>query len=232
MNEKTIDDVIAIKASAKTARDAGRWSRALSALRHARELLQAAIADTSPSPPGRLHSELADVLGLTGGVQKRWGFSLEGEPRRIHLVASLEAYEEGFRWEVELQQRYASTYNRINRLVGRVLLDPDILEQNTAPFSEIVVELRAAEDVIRAGIGTARQADPWAYCDLGTVQLLLGDARASLGAFHDLDRLHPPQLVYESALDTLTRLSEVAGQQRPSLTQAIEQVRRMAHFRR
>jgi hypothetical protein len=239
MNDELFDDVLAIKTSAKMARDDDRWNRAIRMLATAKGLLEDAIAaiaateDTPrPAPSGRLYSELADVLGLTGGVQKRWGLSLQGEPRRVHLRASLAAYEDGFKYEKGLQHRYASTYNRINRLVGQVLLNPDILEANTTSFFLILEDLDEAEKILTTEIRSARQADPWAYCDLGTVRLLKGNWEGTIVIFRDLDRLHPPPFVYESALDTLTPLSEVAGQQRPVLSQAVDQLRRLAHFRR
>jgi hypothetical protein len=224
-----LDEVLALKASAKSARDDEDWEGAISDLEEAIDLLRNRVAEASRQVPSWLASEFADTYGMIGGIQKRWGLLLDGEDRRCHLEASMVAYDEGFRYEQDLDPNDASTYNRVNRLVGRVLLDSRVLQEDGDAASEVAEELRTAEEILTEQIGSARQKDPWAYSDLGTIRLLRGTPDA-LPALHELDRLRPPAFVYDSALATLEPLCEVASELRPDLVQAVAQLRRSARY--
>jgi hypothetical protein len=227
--EEALDEVLALKASGKSARVDEDWEGALGDLGEAVDLLRSRTASTSRSR-SRLAAELADTYGVIGGIHKRWGLPLKGEKRGIHLRESVAAYDEGFRYERDLPPNEANTYNRINRLVGRVLLDPAVLNGGAdgAPVN-VSSELHQAEEILTEQLETVRQRDPWAYCDLGTIKLLLGAADA-MSTLHDLDRLRPPAFVYESWLTTLEPLAEVASTVRPVLLQAVEHVRRSARY--
>jgi hypothetical protein len=220
-----LDEVLALKASAKSARDDKDWEGAISDLEEAIDLLRNIVTKASTPMPSWLASELSDTYGMIGGIQKRWGLLLDGDDRRRHLQASVAAYDEGFRYERELQLADANSYNRVNRLVGRVLLDPRILQKD----GEVAEELWRAEDILAEQIGSARQKDPWAYSDLGTIRLLRGTPDA-LSTLHELDRLRPPAFVYDSMLTTLQPLCEVASDLRPDLVQAVVQLQRSARY--
>jgi hypothetical protein len=220
-----LDEVLALKASAKSSRDDADWEGAISDLNEAIGILLAHRAEASPSVPSWLASELADTYGLIGGIEKRWGLQLEGGERRHHLEESVTAYDKGFSYERGLEPNDANTYNRVNRIVGRVLVDPRVLEKD----AEFAKEMEDAEEVLTEEIGSARHKDPWAYCDLGTVRLLLGKPDA-LAAFRELDQLRPPSFVYDSVLTTLEPLCEVASDLRADLIQAVAQLRRSARY--
>lgn len=221
------DEVLALKASAKSARDDGDWEGAIGDLEEVVDLLRSRTPNPPTRLPSRLASELADTYGLIGGVQKRWGLLLHGGDRQRHLKESLAAYDQGFRYEKDLGPGDASTYNRVNRLAGRVLLDPHVLQGDRGAAMDD--ELRKAEEILTEQLKSVRRKDPWGYSDLGTIRLLRGTADA-LSAYNDLDRLRPPAFVYESALATLEPLSEAASDLRPDLVQAIAQLRRSARF--
>ncbi len=223
--DEDLDQVLALKASAKSARDDSEWKEALSDLNEAINLLR--MAEASPISPGWLVSEFADVYGLMGGVEKRWGLSLSDQERQRHLKASVEAYDQGFDYEQKLQAGDANTYNRVNRLVGRVLLNAQVLKKDGGAVPEMADDLRRAEEIVIQETRTVRQKDPWAYCDLGIIQLLRGEPDA-LSAFQKLDQLRPPAFVYESTLTTLQPLCEVASELRPDLVQAVAQLQRSA----
>jgi hypothetical protein len=223
-----LDEVLALKASAKSARDDGDWEGAISDLEEAIHRLHRMV-ETSKPVPSWLASEFADTYGMIGGIQKRWGLLMDGEERRRHLQASLAAHDKGFRYEQDLQPKEANTYNRVNRLVGRVLLDPRVLQNEGDAASEVSEELRKAEEILIEQIGSARQKDPWAHCDLGTVRLLL-DSPMALSALHELERLRPPAFVYDSVLTTLEPLCEAASDLRPDLARAVAQLRRSARY--
>jgi hypothetical protein len=227
--DEVLDEVLALKATAKSARDDEDWEGAISDLEEAIDLLRDLVPVASTPVPSRIASELADIYGMIGGIHKRWGLPLDGEERRHHLEASVAAYDEGFRYERDLELNEANTYNRVNRLVGRVLLDPSILQEDGAATSEVAEELRRAEGILTEQVGAARQKDPWAYSDLGTIQLLRG-APDALPTLRKLDRLRPPAFVYDSALTTLQPLCEVASALRPDLAQAVAQLQRSARY--
>jgi hypothetical protein len=224
-----LDEVLALKASAKSARDDEDWEGATSDLEEAIDFLRNLVPKASTPMPSWLASEFADLYGMIGGIQKRWGLRLDGEDRRRHLQASVAAYDEGFRYERDLQLNEANSYNRVNRLVGRVLLDPRSLQKDGDAAPEVAEELSRAEGVLTEQIGSVRQKDPWAYSDLGTIRLLRGTPDA-LSTLHELDRLRPPAFVYDSMLTTLQPLCEVASDLRPDLAQAVAQLQRSARY--
>ncbi len=221
------NDVLALKASAKSARDDGDWVGAIDDLKEAVFLLRHRTPDPSTQLPSRLASEFADTYGLIGGVQKRWGLQLDGEARQQHLEESIAAYDQGFHYEKNLGLSDASTYNRVNRLVGQVLIDPHVLEG--ARDAAVENDLQQAEEILTEQLKSVRRKDPWAYFDLAIIRLLRGVPDA-LSVYNDLDRLRPPVFVYESALATLEPLAEAASDLRPDLAPAIARLRRSARF--
>lgn len=221
------DDVLALKASAKSARDHGDWMGAIGDLKEAVFLLQRRTPDPSTRLPSRLAAQFADTYGLIGGVQRRWGLQLDGRARQQHLEESIAAYDQGFHYEKDLGLSDASTYNRVNRLVGQVLIDPHVLEGSRD--ATIENDLQQAEEILIEQFKPVRRKDPWAYFDLAVIRLLRGVPDA-LSVYNDLDRLRPPAFVYESALATLEPLAEVASDLRPDLVPAIARLRRSARF--
>jgi hypothetical protein len=218
-----LDRVLALKASAKSARDDGDWQSALDDLEDAESILENQLVRSSTQVQGSLAAGLADTYGMVGGIHRRWGLTLEGEERQQHLESSLEAYDRGFGYEKTLEPGRASTYNRVNRLVGRVLLSPSVLTEDADMHSD----LREAARILAEETRTGRQKDPWAYCDRGYIELLLG-APDALDTLRMLDRLRAPRFVFDSALATLVPLSEVASEVRPELAQAVTQLQRSA----
>ena len=88
-------------------------------------------------------------------------------------------------------------------------------------------ELWKAHEILVEQVGSVRVRDPWGYCDLGLLRLLLGTPDA-VPTYDELERLRPPKFVYESALATLEPLSEVASDLRPDLPIAVAQLQRAA----
>ena len=211
--------MLALKADAKSARDDGAWPQARAYLDEAIDFMREFAL--SSAPPGWLSVQSADVYGLIGGIEKRWGLSLDGQEQKDHLTASVAAYDKGFGYEKDLQAADTNTYNRVNRLVGRVLLDPSVLEPGAADSAEVADGLEVAEKIVTEEISSTRRKDPWAYCDLGTIQLLRGEPEA-LSIFHRLVKMRPQDYVYESALATLEPLRDAASELRPELVPAVE----------
>jgi hypothetical protein len=226
--DKTLEEVRSLKASAKSARDDGDWVDAIAALHEAIAWLRDVRGSAAPGSDERLDAELADTYGQIGGIERRWGLESTGDERRERLRRSQNAYDRGFALEQNLATREASTYNRINRLVGRVLLRPGVLEDAPVDDVDVLTELGVAEVILDSHTAGPRQRDPWAFCDAGTIKLLRGsDFRPVLRA---LERLQPPRFVYESWLSTLRPLSEVASTVRPDLPDVVRQVERAARY--
>jgi hypothetical protein len=219
--EDRTDEVRALKASAKSARADEDWQLAIGELHRAVELLVGRLPDATGRTRAELASELADSFGMIGGIERRWGLSLAGAERQHHLEASVEAYDSGFSHEQDLDPNVASTYNRINRLVGRVLLNPHVLDADDDTTPDVMQELGAAQEILVEQLRSVRVGDPWGYCDLGLIRVLHGSTDP-LPTYHELARLRPPKFVYESALATLEPLSEVASELRPALRSAVE----------
>ncbi|MGD9705181.1 MAG: tetratricopeptide repeat-containing protein [Acidimicrobiia bacterium] len=220
-----LDEVLALKASAKSAREDGDWQGAIDDLQDAIELLQRLVSDAPTRRSEQLHSELADCYGMIGGIQRRWALLLDEPERRRRLEASVDAYDEGYRYEKDLTTN-ASTYNRINRLTGRVLLDPEVLRDHTGAV-DVPAELGVAESVLLEQLGSQRMRDPWGYADLAMIRLLRGTTD-STSAYRELDRMKPPSFVYESALAALEPLELAAGPLVPEIALAVQYLRRSA----
>ena len=227
--DEDLDEVLALKASAKSARADADWEGASGDLDEAVGILGGLLPDPPGPVPSRVASELADVYGIMGGIERRWGLSVAGEERERHLEKSVAAYDEGFQYERDLDPSEATTYNRINRLIGRVLIEPQLLAEVGTTAPDLERDLMEAERILAEQVASARQKDPWGYCDLGTVRLLLGTTDA-LQTFRQLERLRPPGFVYESVLSTLEPLAQVASYLRPDLAQAVALLRRAAEY--
>jgi hypothetical protein len=229
--ERFFRRVVSAKARAKSARDDKDWQDAIDILSDWIDRVQDAKEQIDKHANGRMEAELADLYGLVGGTQRRWGLEAQGSDRDAHLAASITAYDEGFRYEQTLKAKDATSYNRINRLVGRVLLDPSVLRAGVTAPAEVDMnhELGKAEEILTGQIESGRQRDPWAYCDLATVRLLRGtpDALATLQKLVDL---RPPKFVYEITLDTLESLAKAAADIRPDLGPAVTQLRRATEY--
>jgi hypothetical protein len=240
---RELDEVRGLKADAKTAtaegdsenRDgdveaaAGAWQSAIADLEEAIALLSGLISDASIRLEVDLYSELADCYGMIGGVERRWALASVEVLREGHLSAAVRAYDKGFEYEDELVAGEATTYNRINRLSTRVLLDPNVLEGADYLGVSVPAELLKSEEILSEQLASVRQRDPWGYCDLGTVRLMLGSPEA-LPTLREVDRLRAPKFVYQSVLGTLRPLAAVASDLRPDLMRAVSQLERSEQY--
>jgi hypothetical protein len=222
-----LDEVLTLKASAKSARLDGDWQGALEDLDTAVSLIQGHLADAAPLDAEKLRAELADALGSVGGIYRRWGLLSGGSKRKDLLSRSVTAYDAGYQLEANLHMGGAVSYNLVNRLVGRALLDPDSLNPEDPRHEELLVELQQAERVVTDQISGPRQRDPWAFCDLCTLKLLLGDDEA-ITALHALKRLRPPSFVYSSLLSTLEPIASAVDGHHLLLARIVSEVAALA----
>ena len=217
-----LEDVLGLKDSAKSARDNGNWPEALTDLQDALDVLRA-MADAGSDD---ITAEIADTYGMIGGIERRWALTTEGADQAEHLERSRQAYDDGFEREERISSLEGTTYNRINRIIARVLIRPSILAGEPGDL-DISRELADAEELVDEQTDGERKRDPWAYCDLLMIQLLAGGGEAA-STLDVLVGLHPPGFVYKSLLDTLEPLARAAKSVRPQLESTVQRLREVA----
>lgn len=149
--------------------------------------------------------ELADCWGILGGVYRAHG--------REHWADAIAAYDEGNKYESSTRFNILSTYNRVNRLVLRILKDPNLLSSppplvsNTEPDNKTMSELLSeADSEIERQLRAGRTDRAWALADLAMVRLLGGSPKVEV-ALNDLDASTGNDLFpYESMLKVIREL--------------------------
>jgi hypothetical protein len=218
----SLDDVLYLKTSAKRARNDKDWAKATRLLGRAVAALDALTGTRHTAASAqKISTELSDTHGMVGGIERRWGLDSTGPERRDHLERSKDAYDKGYGYERELGDR-AVTYNRVNRIVARVLVAPEFLQTGDDEV-DVHEELAGIERVLLAKLHDFDD-DPWAQCDLVMIKLLRGDPATA--ALDRLKEMQPRRFVYDSFLDTLRPLAEAAREFRPHLVDAVAEVER------
>jgi hypothetical protein len=214
----SIERIRELKTGAKNQRDRGLkgYPRALSILKEATAIAQAELdPSTVAEHRSQLASELCDCYGLVGGVERRWAEEFNGDESVPHLKASIRAYDDGFNFESNPQYGIADSYNRLNRLLVRLLLRPDALDAVDAvvldpdiPPVNLRDEFERTSDVIRLQIEVLHRSNYWAFADLALVEVLLG-RRQPAAAYADFIALSPPDFAYFGVLTGLRPLAEL-----------------------
>lgn len=152
--------------------------------------------------------QLADCWGILGGVYRAQGFE--------HLSDAKNAYDEGNKYESSTRFNILSTYNRVNRLVVRILMDPDLLsdpppvvDDIPEPVKKTMPELLSETDTeIERQLVAGRMDRIWALADLVMVRLL-GDSPKVEIALNELDESPGNKtFAYESTLKVIRDLVE------------------------
>jgi hypothetical protein len=210
-----LERVNELKTQAKNRRDLKRYDRAASLLKQAIELASTEFEATKTNLPDQratLASELADCWGILGGVERRWALdpSSDVEQRTTRLQRSIRAYDEGYRYEADpLLSSAPKTYNRLNRLVVRLLLNPERLtangnarDQEPGGMLNVRSELEAiAAQIMEQGIDSV-----WTAADLALLDVLLGRQDAA-SAYSNFEKKQPPDFACQSALDVIRPLA-------------------------
>ena len=225
-----IERIRELKTGAKNQRDRGArgYPRALSMLAEAIAIARDDL-DTSTGAERRaqLATELSDCFGLVGGVERRWADESEADERKLHLKASILAYDSGFAFESDSQYGIVDSYNRLNRLLVRLLVRPDALAADETvvidpeiPAVNLRREFEKALDFIRKQLTGARRGNYWALADLALVEVLL-DRSPAVVAYADFIATSPPDFAYVSALAGLRPLAKLPIPSAPSLAEAV-----------
>jgi hypothetical protein len=225
-----IERIRELKTGAKNLRDRGArgYPRALSMLTEAIAIARDDLdRSTGAERRAQLANELSDCFGMVGGVERRWGDESEADERTLHLKAAIRAYDSGFAFESDSQYGIVDSYNRLNRLLVRLLVRPDALAADDVvvidpeiPAVNLRREFEKASDFIRQQLTSVRRGNYWALADLALVEVLLGRSPAAV-AYADFIALSPPDFAYVSALAGLLPLAKLPIPSAPSLGEAV-----------
>src|SRR5262249_53456962 len=204
------------------------YPRALSMLKEAIAIARADLDESTVAERrSQLASELSDCYGLVGGVERRWAEEFNGDESVSHLKASIRGYDDGFKFESKPEYGIVDSYNRLNRLLVRLLLRPDTLDAVDAlvldpdiPRVNLRDEFEQTSDVIRRQIAGPRRGNYWALADLALVEVLLGRSQPA-AAYGDFIALSPPDFAYISVLAGLRPLAELPIPSAQSLREAV-----------
>jgi hypothetical protein len=202
-----------LKTRAKNERDFARYSDARTLLNHATAIARKELdgLDRAKQPDSRktVASELADCYGLLGGVERRWALqsTRQSNERREHLQDSINAYDEGFEYEDDPEYSFVSTYNALNRLLGRLLLDRGLLapEALATGLRGDRFSVRTALERVAAKIQTQNRDDYWSQADVAVIDLIL-EKQSAVAAYAGFVAKRPPDFAYQSAIDGLSPL--------------------------
>jgi hypothetical protein len=230
MNESPVQRIRQLKTEAKNRRDRGLkgYPRAVELLREAIELGKPCLAESTIGEfRAQVAAELADCHGLLGGIERRWALDGPSEHREDHLLASISAYDEGFKLEDDEQYGIVNSYNRVNRLMVRLLLRPELLDSDgavnvgggTTPL-DVRKELVTTASTIAEQLAGPRRGDYWAMADLAMTQVMLGQVDP-VTAYAKLNAASPADYVYTSALTGLRPLAELPLRTSPALRDAV-----------
>jgi hypothetical protein len=202
--------IVELKTQAKNRRDLRRWDRAAAALTQAIGLAEEEYRSAkAPEWRERMASELADCWGLLGGLERRWALdSASNAAQRLeHLQRSIEAYDKGYEYEKECSSSGTSTYNRLNRLLVRLLRDPELLAEDGGA-ARGTMDVRAELEKLAEQIRQHPIDNVWTAADMALIDVLLGRQNAA-SAYADFERMEPPDFARQSALDVLTPLAKL-----------------------
>ncbi|HYW14003.1 MAG TPA: hypothetical protein VE871_18710 [Longimicrobium sp.] len=202
----TIKEALRRKDRARTAREDGDLERAAPLIEDACRLLEVLwgeygdTIDAAGSAAGAderdLVEALAEVHGIRGGLYRSMG----------RYADAAAAYDRGFEFEIHPARSKESLYNRVQRLLNRVLWDPGAIRSAGWHVGglDLWAELADAEKALRA---TSLSRDPWAAADrLVVVFLQKGFGDDVEKAWSELRALEPKAFVWKSTLRTLQDL--------------------------
>jgi hypothetical protein len=209
-----IEQILDLKTDAKNQRDRGLkgYPRALVRLNSAIRLAQEGLTATSVTDAVRqLTKELADCNGMVGGIERRWGIEGEEGERVKHLAAACIAYDEGYRHEWDDKYGTPATYNLVNRLTSRLLIERKLLDTDHVVdlgmgVEPINVRSQLIDAMARIEEHLANKGNFWAEADLALLRVLAGGADATT-AYAPFFALSPPDFAFVSALDGLRPLA-------------------------
>jgi len=150
--------------------------------------------------------QLADCWGILGGVCRAQG----------DLDGAKDAYDNGYTYESSRRFKILNTYNRVNRLVVRILQSPELLS-DPPPFVTDIAEpekktmpelLGETAEEIERQLHEGRQDRAWALADFAMVRVLggLDGVDGALNALDESSANNP--FPYHSTLKVIRELTQ------------------------
>jgi hypothetical protein len=221
-----LEEIQTFKTKAKNRRGLMLFSNAESYISKAIEMSESEFASTQAQNwKSRYALELSDCYGIKGGILRRWGLeSDDSTERRQHLLNSVITYDQGFVYESNDDFEIDDSYNKINRLVARILYDPELLSKEKQLVEiktvNVINELEDLRNSLDEQLKIDRRDDVWALADLALVSLLL-DLDEPHMLYSNFIDANPPGYAYTSVISTLKPLSEcdfpISGKLRESV---------------
>lgn len=120
-----------------------------------------------------------------------------------------------------------STYNRLNRLIVRLLRDPQILApvRDVTPDIGKSVDVRLELETLADEISGRGIDNPWSALDMALLNILLARQDAAT-AYAPFERMGAPDFACQSALDVVAPLAELDLPVGPELRCAEQRLRR------
>lgn len=221
-----IDEVSKLKNRARIQRKRGGHDKAALTLQRAIDRLKpelekaraaAGLDDPAKVAAGRVDSaddweiriaaELADFYGTLGGTQREQGY----------LLDAAKAYDAGFKVEADQRYGFVNSYNELNRLIVRILLNKDSLsdpeafrQEERLDFENVPQSLSDLRKEIARQVAGVRSDDIWAAGDLWFVSLLVGDEeKTTTEAWEDFVKLSPEPYAYDAYLSTIGKIAKL-----------------------
>ena len=148
----------------------------------------------------------------------------------MHLWQSISAYDNGYDYESDPMLGNTSTYNRLNRLISRLLLNPERLAANGSATNQRLddkINLRTELETVRADIEKQESDSVWTAADLALLDVILGHKDAA-SAYAGFERKNPPDFACQSALDVVAPLATL---ELPTATELKSAERRLTALR-
>jgi hypothetical protein len=202
--------IVDLKTQAKNRRDLKRWSSGVALAKQAIGVAEREYhSTTAPEWRATMAPELADCWGILGGIEWRWSLdpTSDAAQRLEHLQRSIEAYDKGYEYEKESLSSDTSTYNKLNRLLVRLLRDPELLTTDVEP-AKGAMNIRAEIEQVDQHLRKHATTSVWTAADMALINVLLGRQDAA-SAYADFLRMKPPDYARQSALDMLIPLSKL-----------------------
>lgn len=209
-------EVESLKRQSRRLRDAEKLEPAAEELQLAIQLIepQVGIYGASEGAGGNVSQnlrdlalQLADCYGSLAGIRRR----------QKDFEAARDLYGKGRKLEQDKDYGINSTYNQVQWLIIRILIDPGLITDKDADFQK---EIRQVLGVFDEQIRKNPQ-DPWLRSDKGLLQTLMDQTLEAQRSWEEMEAVNPLPAVYKSGLAVLETLTEKLPNHR-GLKEAVE----------
>jgi len=183
MSDDVLVKVKRLKNDAKIFRDIGDTASAIAAVDEAIAIVEKE-RKSNPGDADRLKAELADCLGMKGGILRRAN----------QLQEALQAYKAGLTFEV------GDSYNLTNTLILELLLKP-------TRMGELKTQIEEGRAEVEKQIQSHRSRQWWAWADLGLLELLTDREDRALDAYTHFSSTGARASDYDSTVSVLEELA-------------------------